>query len=296
MKYFDLNNLDNIEIVHFELHSFCNLQCGFCPRVSMNIDKRYDLPDEYIEWFIENVIAKSKNLQTIGLNNLNQPILNKNDVLKLNDIICKVKKIKPNVKFKICSNGTTTKNIDCIDILDLNYDICHITRHRKQDFWIDDMIGLLNDRKIKYSAYINPETNNVEMFQFNNKLVVFKPDYVAFDGQPLCDYKQIISDNNFHIVNLDNRYDYLEKDLVSTWKSICPHNQVRLDCNGHLLPCVCKHSSLAPNSSFGHLENINGEVVYIEHDFIDYSTCDICCYNTEGDTIKNFDKYIKVEM
>lgn len=294
MKFFDLNNLDNIEIVHFELHSFCNLSCGFCPRISMDIDHRYNLKDEYIDWFIDNVVSKSKNLKIIGLNNLNQPVLNIDDVEKINKLIEKIKQIKPEVKFKICSNGTITKQINYADVFNLNFDICHFTRHRKIDFWVDDMIKELIKRKIKYEAYINPETNNFEMFKFENKIVLFKPDYVKFDGADLCEYKQIIKDNNFHIVNLDNKYDYLEKDTTSTWKNHCPHNQVRLDCNGHLLPCICKHSLLSKNSSFGHLEIKNDQVIYLEHDYIDYSTCDICCYNTDGDVEKNTNKYIKI--
>lgn len=271
------------------------MNCGFCPRISFKPCLRYDLDEKYINWCIENIILKAKNLKIIGLNNLNQPVLNEKDVDILNSVIYKIKQCKNDIKFKICTNGTITKQINCKDIFDLNFDMCHFTRHRMQDFWVEDMINELDKRHIRYEAFINPETNTFEMFKFNNKTIVFKPDYAKFDGANLCDYKKIISDNKFHIVNLDNRYDYLEKDLETTWKEICPHNQVRIDCNANLLPCVCKHSSLAPNSSFGHLEIKDNKVVYIEHDFIDYSTCDICCYNTDGDVDKNAEKYIKIE-
>ena len=287
-------DLDKVEIFGIEFHSFCNLDCKFCPRYVMNNlpKERIWIKEEYVDFVIENIIKKAKNLKLIGLSGLNQTVITKDDVYYLNNFIKRCKEINSNFKFKICTNGTTTKQIDCIDIFELNFDMAHYTLHRKNDFWVEDLLEELEKRNLNYTIYINKKNNNIEIVEFNNKKITFKPDYSKLDKAELKDYKKIIKENNYGIINLENKYDFLEKITVPFYKDLCEHNQLRLDYRGYIVPCFSKHSLLGDNLEYGHLEFVNNEVKYIENNNIDNSWCDNCCMTTDGTIEKNYDNYI----
>ncbi len=51
MFNFDLNKLDTLAL---ELNSFCNLQCGYCPRITYNFPvKKEFMKDNFIDFIIE---------------------------------------------------------------------------------------------------------------------------------------------------------------------------------------------------------------------------------------------------
>lgn len=283
-------DLDKLEIFGIEFHCFCNLDCMFCPRNFMKeIPKgKIWIKEEFVDFIIENIIKKAKNLKVIGLSGLNQIIVTKDDVYYLQNFIRKCREINPNFQFKLCTNGATTKYIDYIDVFNLDCDIMHYTLHREQDFWVEDMIAELEKRGIKYNAYINKENNNIEMFEFNNKTVVFKPDYSKLYKADPKDYAKIIKENNYCIIDLN------DKEIEGQFKTVCQHNQLRVDFMGNIVPCFYCHSMLGDNLEYGHLELIDGKVVFIENPNRETNRCDTCTITTDGTIDKNLDNYIKI--
>lgn len=289
-------NLDDINIIQLELHSICDLDCAFCPRqVSMKNIKHKFLDKKLVDYCIENLVFKAKNLKALKLSGFNNVIINKQMVDKLNLIIDKVKKHNPNIYISLCSAGTQTKNIDFYDVFNLKYDFQIFTLHRKQDFWYNDLIKELERKNIDYSVYY---TNNydIKAIKFNNKVCIFDHDYSIFDTLPLEDYDKIIKENNYTIYNVNNENTFMKKETTSC-KNICKKNILKIDFEGYVMPCICSHSLIDNRLSYGKFEINDDNIIYIPNNNRSFEYCEFCQikFLTDGDPVLDLNDYIKVD-
>lgn len=299
MFNFDLFKLDTLAL---ELNSFCNLQCGYCPRVTYDFPvKKEFMKDNFIDFIIDNII-NSSSLEWIELNGYNQVIYDKSDINKLNKIIKKIKeKSNKDIKFKICTNGSSVKNTNFYDILNLDVDITYFTKHNKEDFWIEDLVYFLKENSIFYTRYIHKENINKEIIIFNNRMYIFMADSSNLTEENKSEWKQLInknkySDVGYYIINVGNKCKYLDKSPITNNKDNCLMNYPMIDYRGYVLPCFARHSLFKDNLEYGHLEEKDGKVIYIKNDNIDWNWCTDCQNDPDCNPGINLDNYVKIEF
>ncbi len=295
---FDNINFSNIKIAQIELHNMCNLECPFCPRyliMNKKIDGLVRIQLKILDFYLDEII-KHKNIDTLGLSGINQPILTKEDISLTNYIFEKVKSIRPDITIKLCTNGTTTKKLNYADIFDMNYDLQFFSRHTSDTFWVEDLMNELEKRNKKYTVYFNKKYEP-EIIEFDNKKCIFKPDYLLLENVPLENLKDVIKKYNFPIVNVDNIAWFLEKETTSC-KDICKQWILKMDSYGYLLPCNCSHSKYNVNLSYGKFYLENNEIKYEINKNRTFEICEHCQigFYTDGNTNFGYDNnYIKIE-
>lgn len=303
MFNFDLNK---IRILGLELNSYCNLTCGYCPRITYDFPqiKEY-MKNDFIDFITYNIINNSNSIEWIELNGYNQVFTTKEEIDKLNLIIERIKTLSnKNIKFKVCSNGTKTKEMDFYDVLNLNVEVMYFTKHRKNDFWINDLLDYLNKNNIKYNVYIHKEHIDKQIIEFNNKLFVFLSDASELSEENKEHWNKIIENHTcgdncgcgYRIYNIGNNCKYLKKSPKTKFLDTCPFDYPLIDYMGYIFPCYTRHHLFKENLEYGHLERIDGKVKYIENKNIDWTWCEDCQNSEDCDPDTNLNKYFKVEI
>ena len=292
-----INNIDfdNIEIISMPLHSGCNLMCPYCPRFVMKglPHERVFTPKDTIDFFIEHVVKKCKNLKVLNMSAINQPIMEIEDVVLHNEMIDRIKSIHPGIKVKICSNMVVTSKYKFEDILKLKCDVIHLSKHKKNELWVDDFIDKIDTMNVSYNIYMNKKTNKIAIVEIDNKKYIFHPNYEEFDGVKLDEYKKIIEKFDYPIVNIHNKMDFINH-VSNEGQEHCKMNILKIDFQGYIFPCICSGSLINKDLAYGRI--IDGE--YIETKIRDFTDCNYCQLPkfTDSSIDINLNKYAKFEI
>ena len=272
-------NFDDIKKINIELHSFCNLYCKFCLNSLRSTSKHnIDMNNDTILKTL-NLIKKCKNIEMICLSGHNQPIRNKLDIKKLNEIIGKIKTIKSNVVIKICSNTSFTKSLKFEDIFNIKYDILYLTRYRKSDISIYDIIKLCG----KYTLFYN-KTDNTFLLKLGNKTILYK-DWSIFEKvskiNTIKEYK--------HLQNMGGNFNFLPKCYNKHVE--CSRNELFVNYNGNITRCCNVHSDIFNKLTLGNVHNLSN----LKNVSYDNNWCKQCdSVKTYDNLFLNFDDYVQL--
>lgn len=248
--------MNKIEKIEIELHSMCNLKCNFCiNKFRDNHLDRIEMTENILNKIYE-AIPKMTNLKIVTMQLFNQPILNYNDIKIINEVISKIKKISnsKDIRYRISSNMTHTKEMNYDDILLVNVDEYYLTKYRKDDPSMHDLIinipNMIDFFRIKEYGL---DTYWIK-FCFNDieKIIQFK-DFSIYENN-------VENFNNGNVL-LTSRGGVLKDISAKKRKFPCYKKMIVVSYDGNVSGCCDIYPNLEVNKKyvFGNMLNYSLE-------------------------------------
>lgn len=238
-------NMKDISRLHIELHSQCNLKCNFCiNKFRDNYKNRIEMSDLILQK-IYNEIPEMTGLKIISLQLYNQPILNNDDIVKINSVISNIKSLSTikTIKYRMSSNITMSKQMKYSDIIDVDVDEFYLTRYRSQNPTIEELISNLpnvtNVTKIIDGLFIYYWIK----FNNNNKMkTIHYQDFSIYNND-----LNLFNENNICLSDKGG----LLKEIPSKLKTTgCYKKNLAIAYNGKITGCCEIYANMDSNSEY----------------------------------------------